>query len=128
VVRVDAFLAVGGFERRLGVGGEEELFALDLAAAGWGLAYVERVIAHHHPSPTREVERRRRRQTRNSLWVAWLRLPVTLAVRETLRVVRPAVRTRGGRRGLLDAVAGWRWVSQERTVVPPEIAARRRRL
>ncbi len=128
VVRRDAFLAVGGFERRLGVGGEEELLALDLAAAGWDLAYVGCVVAHHHPAPARDVEGRRRRQTRNSLWVAWLRLPVDLAGRESVRVARSAVGTSGGRRGIVDAVAGWRWVRQGRAVVPPDVAARRRRL
>src|SRR4051794_13332451 len=41
VVRREAFLGVGGFEARFGIGGEEELLALDLAAAGWGLTYAE---------------------------------------------------------------------------------------
>ena len=36
VVRRAAFLEVGGFDVRLGVGGEEELLAVDLAARGWG--------------------------------------------------------------------------------------------
>ncbi len=51
VVRRGAFLAAGGFDAHFGVGGEEELLALDLATSGWGLAYVDAVVAHHHRPP-----------------------------------------------------------------------------
>jgi len=37
MVRRAAFLAVGGFERRLFLGAEEQLLAIDLASAGWAL-------------------------------------------------------------------------------------------
>jgi GT2 family glycosyltransferase len=66
IVRRSAFLAVGGFERRLGIGGEEELLAMDLADAGWRLAYVPEVTARHEPAPRRADEARRRRQARNA--------------------------------------------------------------
>jgi GT2 family glycosyltransferase len=72
-VRRSAFLAAGGFPERFGVGGEEELLAIDLAAAGWGLAYVPSVVAHHHPPPRPASADRRRVQARNALWSAWLR-------------------------------------------------------
>ncbi len=49
VVRRSAFLNVGGFEPRFGIGGEEGLLAIDLASAGWGLAYCADIVAHHHP-------------------------------------------------------------------------------
>src|SRR4051812_20596984 len=52
VVRRAALDAVGGFERRFGTGGEEQLLALDLAAAGWDLAYMPEVRAFHHPAAT----------------------------------------------------------------------------
>jgi hypothetical protein len=39
VLRTEAFRAVGGFSPRLWLGGEEELLATDLMAAGWWLAY-----------------------------------------------------------------------------------------
>jgi GT2 family glycosyltransferase len=45
VVRRSAYLAVGGFPERLGVGGEETVVALDLAAAGWELVYDAGVVA-----------------------------------------------------------------------------------
>ncbi|UOY02007.1 glycosyltransferase family 2 protein [Blastococcus sp. PRF04-17] len=53
LVRTAAFEAVGGFDRIVRFPGEEERVALDLAAEGWGLAYVDEVTVHHHPSPRR---------------------------------------------------------------------------
>jgi len=53
VVRRQAFLSVGGFDDVVFFAGEEERVALDLAAAGWGLAYVDGVTAHHQPSSSR---------------------------------------------------------------------------
>ena len=41
LVRTEAFTAVGGFDPVVRFPGEEERLALDLAAAGWGLAYVD---------------------------------------------------------------------------------------
>lgn len=38
VVRREAFLEAGGFQQRLGVGGEEHILALDLLWNGWHLA------------------------------------------------------------------------------------------
>lgn len=51
VLRREAFRQVGGFAERLGTYGEEALLAMDLVAAGWHLAYVEQVVAHHLPLP-----------------------------------------------------------------------------
>ena len=53
VVRRHAFLDVGGFNARLHIYGEEDLLALDLAAAGWSLNYVRELYVHHLPSPGR---------------------------------------------------------------------------
>jgi N-acetylglucosaminyl-diphospho-decaprenol L-rhamnosyltransferase len=70
VVRSAAFLDVGGFRAPLGVGGEESLLAIDLAAAGWELSYVPDVLAHHHPSASRDPAARQRRVAVNELWTA----------------------------------------------------------
>jgi N-acetylglucosaminyl-diphospho-decaprenol L-rhamnosyltransferase len=121
VVRRSAFLAVGGFDGRFGIGGEEELLAVDLAEAGWGLAYAGGVVAHHHPSPARDPAARRRVQLRNALWCAWLRRPVPSALRRTaelLRAAQPAARA-----GVLDALRGLGWVLRERRPVRPELDA-----
>jgi GT2 family glycosyltransferase len=121
VVRRTAFLQAGGFDGRFGVGGEEELLAIDLAARGWGLAYVQEVVAHHHPSPIRDRRRRRRVEVRNALWSAWLRRPLAGAAVRTVRLAAPALRQPGGRAGVVEAVAGLPWVLRERRPVRPDL-------
>jgi GT2 family glycosyltransferase len=128
VVRRSAFLQVGGFHARLGVGGEEELLAVDLAARGWGLAYVDEVVAHHHPSPSRDPSGRRRVQVRNALWSAWLRRPLGGAARQTAHLAALAVHQRGASSGLLLAMLGLPWVLRERRPVHPELEAALRTL
>src|SRR3954447_15147203 len=59
VVRRAAFLQAGGFEPRMFLGGEEELLAADLVAAGWWLCYCPELVVHHHPSQMRAGHDRR---------------------------------------------------------------------
>jgi GT2 family glycosyltransferase len=122
MVRRSAFLAAGGFERRFLVGGEEELLALDLAAAGWGLSYVPDVVVHHHPSPRRDSGHRRRLQARNALWASWLRHPPDLVRARTARVGREALRDRDVRRGVAEAARQLPWVVRSRRRLPPAVA------
>jgi GT2 family glycosyltransferase len=128
VVRRSAFLEVGGFHARLGVGGEEQLLSVDLAARGWGLAYVDEVVAHHHPSPSRDPSGRRRVQVRNALWSAWLRRPLGGAARQTARLAALALHQPGASSGLLLALLGLPWVLRERRPVPRELEAALRSL
>jgi GT2 family glycosyltransferase len=128
VVRRTAFLEVGGFDVRLGVGGEEELLSLDLAARGWGLAYVAQVVAHHHPSPSRDPSGRRRVQVRNALWSAWLRRPLSGAARQTAHLAALALHQPGARSGIFLALLGLPWVLRERRPVDPELEAALRTL
>ncbi len=118
IVRREAFLGVGGFHPEFGIGGEEELLALDLAAAGWLLRYVPDVVAHHHPAPRGPEARdaRRRHQLRNELWTAWLRAPIADAAGRTARVAAhdPAV--------LPGALRGVLWIARERRAVPRAVA------
>ncbi len=137
VARRATFLAAGGFDRRFGVGGEEEVLALDLAAAGWGLAYVEAVVAHHHPSPSRDPGRRRQVQLRNGLWAAWRRRRLPGAVRRTRALLGASAAASGTnsgwrdpatRAGLMEALRGLPWVLRERRPLPPAVEAAVRRL
>ena len=125
VVRRSAFLEVGGFHEDLATGAEETLLAVDLATRGWQLAYVDDVVAHHHPSLRRDPGERRRAETRNGLWVAWLRRPLPLAARRTAAA---ALRDRDTRRGLLDVARRLPRVVHERRLAPPEIEAQLRTL
>jgi GT2 family glycosyltransferase len=85
VVRRGAFLAVGGFDDLLFFRGEETLLALDLTATGWGVAYVDSVLAHHDPDPRDPAAQSaaRQREVRNALLTLWMRRPLPLAVART---------------------------------------------
>jgi GT2 family glycosyltransferase len=81
-VRRDAFLQVGGFDPVVFFPGEEERVALDLAAAGWDLAYVPEVVAHHHPSVVRSTSSARERLIlRNGILTAVMRRPWRVVAR-----------------------------------------------
>jgi N-acetylglucosaminyl-diphospho-decaprenol L-rhamnosyltransferase len=128
VVRRAALLEVGGFSERFGVGGEEELLGLDLAAAGWQMSYVPSIVAHHHPPPNDGRPQRRERSLRNALWVTWLRQPPRAAVARSLRLLRRAPRDRYSARAAARALTGLPWVLRERRVSPPHVDAMRRLL
>jgi GT2 family glycosyltransferase len=124
VLRREAFCQVGGFSERLWLGGEEELVAGDLAAAGWELCYLPRLTVHHRASRARDPHLRRRHGIRNTLWTTWLRRPLRPAVRRTAHLLRTVPRDRVTALGLLDAVRGLPWVLRERRVLPPQVEAR----
>jgi GT2 family glycosyltransferase len=124
VLRREAFEEVGGFSERLWLGGEEELMAGDLAAAGWELCYLPALTVHHQASTARDPHRRRRDGIRNTLWTTWLRRPLRPAMRRTLQLLRTVPRDRVSADGLLAAVRGLPWVLRERRVLPPHAEAR----
>jgi hypothetical protein len=108
------------------MGGEEHLLAIELASAGWGLAYVDEIVAHHHPSPSDDRNGRRMMELRNAFWSTWLRRPLPTAMHHSARLLAQA---RGGDpawRASLAALRGLPWVLRERTPVSREIEARLR--
>lgn len=121
VLRVAAFQEVGGFSPRLWIGGEEELLALDLAAAGWWMCWDESMIAHHEASQVRDPHGRRRQGIRNTLWTAWLRRPLRGALAHTRSVVRSLPADATSALALSDAVAGLPWVLREHRTVPAHV-------
>lgn len=123
VVRRDAYLSVGGFLPKVGVGGEEAWLAADLAAAGWHLSYVPSVVAHHQPSPHRDRVGRRRVDLRNALWFAWTRRRPAAAMRQTIAMLRQAPPDRVSARAVADALHGLPWVRRTRRRLPRQIDA-----
>lgn len=123
VARREAFLGAGGYEPRFFLGGEEALVAVDLLAAGWAIAYVPEVVAHHHPSAARDASRRRSLLARNALWFAWLRRPWRPALRATVAAARRAVTDPAARRGLREAMSGAAWVWRRRRPLPARVEA-----
>jgi GT2 family glycosyltransferase len=121
VMRVDAFREIGGYDPQLFLGAEELLLGLDFAAAGWRMAYVSEVVTHHHPSPARDRAARRRIEARNRIWIAWLRLPRALALRESRRVLRTLPSAWEALGVLVHALRGMPWVMGERHELPQEV-------
>lgn len=128
VVRRSAFVAAGGFEPRLVVGGEEELLAADLLAAGWALAYVPELTVRHRASWRRDPHLRRRQGIRNALWFLWLRRPLPAAWRQSIAIVRSLPRDATSAGALAEALGGLGWVVRARRVVPAEVEALYRRM
>jgi GT2 family glycosyltransferase len=128
VVRRRAFQAVGGFSRRLWLGGEEELLATDLISAGWEICYLEKLVVHHAASPVRDTTRRRRDGLRNTLWFTWLRRPVGPAMRRTVFLALTVPRDHISALAWWDAVRGLPWVLAHRRRRPRPVEARLARL
>ncbi|MCO5993699.1 glycosyltransferase family 2 protein [Actinoallomurus rhizosphaericola] len=121
MIRVEAFREVGGFSPRLVLGGEEELFCMDLAARGWWMCWAEDVVVHHAASAARDPRERRRIGIRNTLWTTWLRRPLPSAARRTLTVLRSVPRDRTSLSAVAEAIAGLPWVLRERRPVPGHV-------
>jgi GT2 family glycosyltransferase len=124
VLRTEAFRQVGGFSRRLWLGGEEELMAADLASAGWELCHLPHVVVHHQASKARDPHLRRRHGLRNTLWFTWLRRPLPVALRRSWQVVATAPRDRVTAAAVADALRGAGWVLRERRVLPDRVEER----
>ncbi|SDY14048.1 Glycosyltransferase, GT2 family [Modestobacter sp. DSM 44400] len=119
LVRTEAFTAVGGFDPVVRFPGEEERLALDLAAAGWGLAYVDGVTVHHHPSVHREAAAARQAGIwRSRVLTALMRYPA-IAVTGQLRHAAAAGPV--GWRGLAGALPRVPAALRRRRVLPPSV-------
>lgn len=117
VLRREAFRQVGGFNPALHIYGEEDLLAMDLAAAGWQLSYVPSLVVHHLPGPTGRDNGRRRTQARNRILTALLRRPGRVVCRTAAELARDPA----DRRGLADAARMLPWALRHRRPLPPEV-------
>lgn len=118
VVRRQAYLEAGGFDDVIFFFGEEERLAMDLAARGWELAYVADVVAHHHPSPSRDPRGRRVLAARNTVLTAVLRRPWPVVARAALRA---AGEGGAGWEGLLSTVRRLPRALARRRKLPREV-------
>ena len=121
LVRTEAFQQVGGFDAVVRFPGEEERLALDLATAGWTMAYVDEVTVHHHPSPRRDAPGRRQAGIwRSRLLTAVMRLPAG----DVAGVLAGAARAgRPGLTGLGRSVPDLPAALRSRRPVPPRVRA-----
>ncbi|MBV9383888.1 MAG: glycosyltransferase [Streptosporangiaceae bacterium] len=123
VLRVAPFREAGGFSPRLWLGGEEELLAADLIAAGHALCYLPEAVVHHAPSVRRDPTRRRWLGIRNTLWFTWLRRPLPAAARRTAELARTVPRDATSAAAFAAALAGLPWVLRDRRQVPAHVEA-----
>lgn len=129
VVRRDAFLAVGGFSRLLGFGGEEQLVSVDLVTAGWQLCYLAALRVHHHPSLARQRPARRwALHQRNDLLTAWLRRPWPMVRRATADLLRQAPANRPAARAAVEVALRLPLALARRSRLPEAVEADLRRL
>jgi GT2 family glycosyltransferase len=121
IVRTEAFEAVGGFDPVVRFPGEEERLALDFATAGWGLAYVDSVTVHHHPSPQRHSPARRQ----VAIWRSRVLTAVMRAhLPDLAGVLVGALRAgRPGLEGMARAVPDLPAALLRRRPVPPDVRA-----
>jgi GT2 family glycosyltransferase len=124
VVRRRAFLEAGGFDEVVQMYGEEERLAWDLRDAGWGLAYLHDVVAHHHPSSTPRSPGTAARLHRNRVLTAVMRRPWPSVVRTLIGCLGSAE----GRAGVRRAVPRLRDAMARRRVLTPRVEAEIRRL
>ncbi len=126
LMRTEAFDEVGGFDPVVRFPGEEERLALDLATAGWTMAYVDEVTIHHHPSVRRETPGRRQAGIwRSRLLTAAMRLPAPDLAGVTAQAVRSG---RPGLTGLARAVPDLPAALRRRRPIPARVRADRRLL
>jgi GT2 family glycosyltransferase len=123
VLRRAAFLEHGGFEPRFHRGGDA-LLAYDLAAAGWSLVHAPAVVAYRPTGSSDARGHAPELSARNELLTAWLRRPLSSALRRTFKVLA----AEGSWSALRDALRDARWVLRNRRVIPAQVEARCRRL
>jgi GT2 family glycosyltransferase len=126
VFRAEVFRAVGGYEPRLFIGGEEELVALDVLQAGHGIVYCDSLVVHHCPSAARDSALRRRLLARNAALVAWMRLPWRDAAAATRRALAVLARERCLSTHAPALVADIAWAARRRRVVDARVLQMRR--
>jgi GT2 family glycosyltransferase len=125
VMRTRCFQAAGGYWRRLFIGGEESLLALDFAARGWHMVYAPEVVTRHMPSPNRNAAQRRHLLVRNAIWTAWMRLPVASAWQESMRALATVPRWGQRMRVGMEVLSGIVPVLHSRRVIPRHVQAMR---
>lgn len=116
VVKRQAYLQAGGYDKKFFMGGEEETLAWKMLKLGWQMRYIPDVIAYHHPSK-QNAGGLRHYGIRNTIWTAWLHRPASSAWRWTLYVIKSSPKNFLLGKALLMAFAGAPWVWRHRQVV-----------
>ena len=108
--------------------GEESLLAYDLTAAGWGVCYVDEVVARHFPSRSRDPQARESLRRSNDLLTCWMRRPWSTALHRTWSLARSARGDRTSRRALARVARALPRALVRRRALPTEVEAQIRLL
>ncbi|MFF9864804.1 glycosyltransferase family 2 protein [Streptomyces sp. NPDC013953] len=127
VARRAAYLEAGGYHPVLFFGGEETCLAYDLAARGWGVCHVPDVVAVHRPTGGVRAGRPAR-QRRNAVLTAWLRRPLSVALRHTGTLAAEARQDPEARAALRELLARLPAALRARRPLPASVEAAARRL
>jgi N-acetylglucosaminyl-diphospho-decaprenol L-rhamnosyltransferase len=122
IVRAEAYRAVGGYDPRFFIGGEEETLAMKLAKADWQMRYVSDIVVHHEPSVA-NAPFLRAYGLRNTLWNCWLHRRLPSALRWTWLVLADHPKTFDWARGVAMVIPGIPWVLRHRRPMSRELDA-----
>lgn len=122
MIRAEAYQAVGGYDERFFLGGEEETLSYKLAKAGWQMRYLPWIVMHHHPSLA-NAGGLRAYGMRNTVVNAWLHRPWRNALRWTLFTLTDTPKNRDFLRGLTLMARAVPWILRERDPMAAELDA-----
>ena len=122
VLRTRAFYEAGGFWPPLFKDGEELLLTLDMADKGWHMIYTDEVLSWKASAASGAHPSTVRRRLRNTIWAAWMRLPIPLAWQETVTQVQEAARCKQLKGVLLSVAGGMAKALQHRRVVRSDVS------
>lgn len=124
MVRKRAFEGVGGFSPVPHFRGEEQLLALDLAAAGWQLCYCPAMVACHQPSLGRgAASAQHARVLRNDALTAWMRRPASVCAVAAGALLRAAVHDGAHFRAATEALLRLPAAVRQRRALPSALEA-----
>lgn len=119
-IRRKAYLDAGGYERKLFLGGEEELLASEVIRRGGEMRYIEDVVVYHYPS-NQSAAKLRPYGIRNALWFAWRRRSIPSALQWTKYIVTSTPKRMNFFKGILGFFKGLPWVIRTRDPLPRDL-------
>lgn len=119
-LRRKAYLDAGGYERKLFLGGEEELLASEIVRRGGQMRYLDDVVVYHYPS-NQSADKLRPYGIRNALWFAWRRRSVPSALKWTKYIVTSTPKKMNFFKGIAGFFRGLPWVIRTRDPLPKDL-------
>lgn len=120
IVRLSAYLDVGGYDPEFFMGGEEDTLAVKLVRAGWQMRYLPEVVVVHQPSLA-NASSLRASGFRNALWTVWLHRRFPSVLVRTAQLLKDEPKSADWLRGLTMALQGLPWILRRRRPIGREL-------